>query len=412
MFMHIGFLSFRIAGTDGVSLEAERWALILQRMGHQVTMLAGELDRKGILIPSLHFQEPLMHLIGEKAIQRGVSFKKLRGKVFKLAERIEDDLQETFTKFRFDHLIVANSFSLPVNFSLGVALDRVIKRLEIKTTSRNHDFWWERDRFSKMTPDWRLFLQEHFPPQQNRLLSHLTINSLAKKELKKRTGLDSMVIGDSFDFNNSFSKPSVNGEYWRRDFRIKKEDIVFLQATRIIPRKQIELAIELVHRLKDPRIVLVVAGYSGDEGRDYLSHLRGLIGRTGIRARFIGDRIGARNSFRNNQRIYTLWDCFENCDLTTYPSRVEGFGNQFIEALYFKKPVFLNRYQVYQNDLEPLGFETITINGRLTKKAVEQVKRVLANKKLQKKMVETNFRIACRHFSFEAVQQKLAELGF
>ncbi len=156
----------------------------------------------------------------------------------------------------------------------------------------------------------------------------------------------------------------------------------------------------------------MVAGYSGDEGRDYLSHLRGLIGRTGIRARFIGDRIGARNSFRNNQRIYTLWDCFENCDLTTYPSRVEGFGNQFIEALYFKKPVFLNRYQVYQNDLEPLGFETITINGRLTKKAVEQVKRVLANKKLQKKMVETNFRIACRHFSFEAVQQKLAELGF
>jgi len=410
--MHIGFLSFRIAGTDGVSLEAERWALILQRMGHQVTMLAGELDRKGILIPALHFQEPLMQLVEKKAVQQGVSFKKLRSKVFKLAERIEDDLLEIFAKFKFDHLIVANSFSLPVNFSLGVALDRVIKKLEIKTTSRNHDFWWERDRFSKMTPDWHLFLQEHFPPLQNHLLNHLTINSLAQKELKRRTGLDSMVIGDSFDFNNSFRKHPANGEYWRRDFKIKEEDVVFLQATRVIPRKQIELAIELVHRLKDPRIVLVIAGYSGDEGGDYLSYLRGLVDKTGIRARFIGDWVGVRNSFRNNQRIYTLWDCFENCDLTTYPSRVEGFGNQFIEALYFKKPVFLNRYPVYQSDLEPLGFKTIAISGRLTRGAVEQVRRILASEKLQKKMVETNFRIARRHFSFEAVQQKLAKLGF
>jgi len=48
----------------------------------------------------------------------------------------------------------------------------------------------------------------------------------------------------------------------------------------------------------------------------------------------------------------------------------------------------------------------------LTRGAVEQVRRILASEKLQKKMVETNFRIARRHFSFEAVQQKLAKLGF
>ena len=32
--LNVGFISFRFAGTDGVSLETAKWAEILQEMGH------------------------------------------------------------------------------------------------------------------------------------------------------------------------------------------------------------------------------------------------------------------------------------------------------------------------------------------------------------------------------------------
>ena len=41
----LGFVSTRIAGTDGVSLEIEKWATVLERMEVECYYIAGELDR-------------------------------------------------------------------------------------------------------------------------------------------------------------------------------------------------------------------------------------------------------------------------------------------------------------------------------------------------------------------------------
>jgi len=40
----IGFVSTRFHGTDGVTLEAKKWAHILQGMGHECFWMAGLLD--------------------------------------------------------------------------------------------------------------------------------------------------------------------------------------------------------------------------------------------------------------------------------------------------------------------------------------------------------------------------------
>ena len=247
----------------------------------------------------------------------------------------------------------------------------------------------------------------------NRLISpDVTINSLAQKDLKDRTGLDSAIIGDSFDFSGKTIPQNSYVKHWREDFSIKPKDIVFLQATRITPRKQIELSIELVKKLNNPRIVLVAAGYAGDEGQKYLKFLERRVRQTKIRAKFIGDRITAQREIRGKKRFYTLWDCFTNCDLMAYPSRFEGFGNQFIEACYFKKPIFVNRYEVYKADIEPLGFETVAIDGEVTDGTVEEVRALLDDPKRQRQITEKNFKIAKKHFSFAATQKKLKKLGF
>jgi hypothetical protein len=42
---HIGFISTRISGTDGVSLEIEKWAAIMESVRLKCFYFAGELDR-------------------------------------------------------------------------------------------------------------------------------------------------------------------------------------------------------------------------------------------------------------------------------------------------------------------------------------------------------------------------------
>lgn len=57
----IGIVSTRLAGLDGVSLEARKWADVLESSGHSCFWFAGELDaarEKCFLVPEAHFQHP------------------------------------------------------------------------------------------------------------------------------------------------------------------------------------------------------------------------------------------------------------------------------------------------------------------------------------------------------------------
>lgn len=405
--MKIGFVSFRIAGTDGVSLEAEGWKAILTRMGHEVTFIAGELDQPGILVPSMHFTHPEVYRVHQMVVENNINYRKVEKDIFALAGGIEGELRQVFRRYKFDRLIVANVFSLPIHFPLAVALERVIMEFEIPTVARNHDFWWERQRYLKS--HCFEFFERWFPPKHESI-SYVTINTIAQKELRRRTGLDSVVIGDSFDFESSLNKGDGYSRKWRKDFGLTDQDIVFLQATRIVPRKGIELSIELVKRLNDPRAILILAGYAGDESGDYLEKLKSLARDSEIRHKFIGDRVDSQRKIKNKRRGYTLWDCFVNCDFMTYPSVTEGFGNQFVEAVYFKKPIFVNRYPVYKADIEPLRFDAVTIDSVVTDEAVKKIREWMNSPETVKRVVEKNFEIGKKNFSFEVMEVKLKTL--
>ena len=59
MALNIGFVSTRFAGTDGVTLEASKWAQVFKHMGHNYFWFAGLLDRspeRSYLIPEAFFQ--------------------------------------------------------------------------------------------------------------------------------------------------------------------------------------------------------------------------------------------------------------------------------------------------------------------------------------------------------------------
>ena len=68
----IAFISTRIAGTDGVSLEIDKWARVMERMGLDCYYIAGECDRppeRSAIIPEAHFNHPKVKEITERAFE-------------------------------------------------------------------------------------------------------------------------------------------------------------------------------------------------------------------------------------------------------------------------------------------------------------------------------------------------------
>lgn len=406
--MKIWFISTRIAGNDGVSLEASHWKTILTRLGHNVTFVAGELDRTGILIPELHFSNPKVIELHDKVVFGKNHFKEIEAEVFEVAGKIEGKLRQAFNGHRPDMLIIANCLSLPMHFPLAVALTRLIEEYKIPTIARHHDFWWERKRFLKSSCF--NFFKRWFPPD-NKYIRHVTINSIAQAELKEKFNIDSVVIPDTFDFDSKKNKIDSFNKSFRSDFGISKDDIVFLQATRIVPRKRIEISIDLVSKLNDPKIVLVIAGKVGDEGKEYIEKLKSLALKSNARILFIGDYVNFNRKILGDRRkIFTLWDTYIASDFVLYPSKIEGFGNQYIESVYFKKPVIITPYPVYKKDIKTLGFKSVEISANVGVGDLLKVKNLIKNKRRTINLVENNFSLGKKHFSYQATQDKIEKL--
>jgi len=195
----------------------------------------------------------------------------------------------------------------------------------------------------------------------------------------------------------------------RQEIGLSEEDLFILQPTRVVARKGIEHAIELVRRLREPRAKLVISHPAGDEGNAYMQMLQERIADAGIKVLFIDERVGDQrgmNSF--GQKIYTLSDLYPHADLVTYPSHYEGFGNAFLEAIYFRKPVVVNAYAVYARDIDPLGFKTIQIPQLVTNQSVAQVREILDNRALREEWAETNYKLGLKYFSYAVARRKLA----
>ena len=172
-------------------------------------------------------------------------------------------------------------------------------------------------------------------------------------------------------------------------------------------RKGIEQAIELVSRL-GRKASLVITHASGDDGYEYPMRIKNYAQLLGVNVVFADDIFGENRKITSDGRkIYSLWDAYPLADLVTYPSTVEGFGNAFLEALYFKRPIVVNNYTIFKTDIRPKGFKVIEFDDYITDETVEMTRRVLSDKQLEIEMCEHNYELASRHFSFNVLRNKL-----
>ena len=409
--MKIGIAATRLAGVDGVTFETAKWESVLDAMGHQLRLCAGEVDAlryHARLVPPMHFAWPPAERATTAAFDPDSDPAAVLAEINRLADLLLPVLHDWVRVNALDALIVENAWAIPMHLPLGVALRKLVQERRLPTIGHHHDFWWERERFATcVVPE---VLDAAFPPDLP-WVRHVTINSLAAEELKRRRGVTSMVVPNVFDFDQPRPRPRpAVRRRLRQEIGMAERGLLVVQPTRVVPRKGIELAIELVGRLRDPDAVLLITSPAGDEGLDYLVQLELQAKEHGVRLAYAADRFAPDHEGKPIRPAHSLHDAYLAADLITYPSLYEGYGNALIEALFYGVPVVVNRYPVYVSDIAPLGLRLIELDGAITDATVREVRELLASPRRIRDNARHNFSVARKHLSYGLLRRRLGKL--
>lgn len=406
----VGIISTRLAGTDGVSLETAKWVKVLASLGYECCYFAGESEwpeEHTYLLPEAHFNHPEIDSLNHDLFDDYRRLKETSAEVNRLKDSIKTHLHNFIEKFSPDVLIAENILAIPMNIPLGLALTEVIVESDLPTIAHHHDFSWERDRFSISGAE--DYLRAAFPPTL-RQIRHVVINSFAQRQFALRTGLSSTLIPNVMEFQNPPPEVDEYAQDMRSELGLEENEHILLQPTRIVPRKRIELSLELARRV-DRNCVVLISHRSGDEGKAYEQYLREYAKFIGVKVIFGADRFDyVRGTSADGKKIYSLEDAYLQADLVTYPSRVEGFGNAFLETVYYRRPIVMSTYEIFKTDIQPKGFKIIGFGDFIDSKCILATRQILADPNQAKEMTDINFSIGQRYYSFNILEYLLSSL--
>ena len=463
----IAFIQNKLGKTDGVSLEIDKWRAVLEGLGHQVFYCAGNDDVPGIhTIPELSLFHPRINRVlrnGTVALAE-MNEAELMEEIEELARTIRAELERFIREYRIDLIIPNNLQSVGYNIPAMRALYELIEASGIPTIAHSHDFWWEDSGEVSPTCDGVSQFYERYAPPDLPSVQHVVINQMAHDALLERKGINATVVPNVFDFRQPEWKRDEYNTDFRKSLGLKDDDVLLLQATRVMDRKGIEHAIDLVGLLSQPafrsrleaqalwdgrrfgresRIVLVCAGYVEQFGitGDYVARLRDRAKQAGAPMLFAGEIVkhsrgtletevipGPSGDVRaaSGSKIYSLWDAYVHADVVTYPSWWEGWGNQFIEAVFARLPVVLYEYPVFKTDLASAGFDVVSLGdtlgppaadglttlppGRL-ETAVDEVIELLQDREKRSRMTGHNWEVARENFSYEVLAQLVEQIA-
>ena len=445
--MNILMIHYKIGGTDGVSLEMDKWKTSLEKMNNNVYMLGGEINNKIVYPPLYHISKIAKDFYAysfenKPVFENEAAYKSnIQIEVDKIKPIVIDFIDDK----KIELVIVQNIWSVAMNIALAIALEEIIESRNLKVLAQHHDFFWERKAGVHYGCNFAKEIAQKYLPPTNENYKHVVINQQGHDTLLKRKNLESTIIPNVFDFNApTWEIDSFNKDF-KKDIGLREKDIIILQATRIVDRKAIELAIDLIAEVNkkkqlfvgkkiydnrifdsDSNFVLLLAGYDTDDSSGtYLKRLKEHAISKNVDLKVISDRVSHSRKIVNNTKTYSLWDTYVFCDLITYPSYWEGWGNQFLEGLFAKKPMVVFEYPVFITDIKNKGFDYISLGNEYKinektdlvyiekstlEKAANKVFSYLFNKDLRKVSIDSNFEIGKRFFSMESLFNQLKQI--
>jgi len=444
---NIGIFHYQVGLTDGVSLEIEKWKRVLEEMGYHVYLCAGDLgSAKGTLIPEMYHHRPEVERLAYNTFKELRDFDEagFQTEFERQVRVLTEKLQAFLVEREIDLIVVQNIWCVGASPSAAVALENVRRELKLPAIAHHHDFYWERGDGKTLTCAAAIEVAENYLPPVDTNIRHVVINSLAQAELQKRKGVKARIIPNIFDFEAPPWKKDEYNRGFRADIGLQENDLLILQATRIVPRKGIELAIDVTraiaaqqHKLEesglfdgrpftpDSRIVLVLAGYARDDDTGaYVRKLKERASADSVELLFIEEWIASERGSTNAHKIFSLWDAYVFADLVTYPSLWEGWGNQFLEAVRAELPIVLFEYPVYRADIQDKGFEVISLGAELIgrdpaglarvsdaviTRAADEVLKMLTDLAARQTMVQKNLELGKRYYSMNTLRKFLEE---
>ena len=198
----VAIVSFRLGGSDGVAVEARKWETALSSLGFSPTTVAGE--------------GPVDHLLPGLAIAADAA---------PSPHEVNDALADA------ELVVVENLCSLPLNEGAAAVVARCLRGR--RAILHHHDLPWQRPQYARCPP-----------PPDDPAWAHVTVNELSRGQLAL-WGIEAHVVRNAFDVD----PPAGDRDGTRRLLEMGHDDLVVLQPTRALPRKNVAGGLDLAEAL-------------------------------------------------------------------------------------------------------------------------------------------------------------------